>query len=112
VQAFAGEDVLALNAEFRSESIEVLGAHLGGVLFYDSGLAAESLGGRGLQHSLGAGVRLLFPQFDRIPLRLDWGFPVGSSYATLPGAFYLTFGQAFEFPAVSSPTVLNGFLPD
>lgn len=113
VQAFAGDDVVAANAEFRSVSVEVLGVHLAGTVFYDAGAVGD--GGElqsGLKHSLGAGVRMLFPQFDRVPLRIDWGFPLSADYATFPGAFYLTFGQAFGLPAISSPSVLSGLVPD
>jgi hypothetical protein len=113
VQAFAGDDLVAANVEFRSVSFEVLGFHVGGTAFYDVGATGEhgELEG-GLKHSLGAGARMLFPQFDRVPVRIDWGFPLSGGYAPFPGTIYLTFGQAFGLPAISSPSVLAGLIPD
>jgi hypothetical protein len=55
---------------------------------------------------------MLFPQFDRVPVRIDWGFPLSGGYAPFPGTIYLTFGQAFGLPAISSPSVLAGLIPD
>jgi hypothetical protein len=49
----------------------------------------------------------LFPEFDRIVFRADWGFPLSPGYATFPGAFFVSFAQAFPMPAVAPPDVLT-----
>jgi hypothetical protein len=50
----------------------------------------------------------VFPQFDRVVFRADWGFPVFTpGYQTLPGAFFFSFLQAFPVPGVAAPSVLT-----
>ncbi len=60
-----------------------------------------------IKQSVGLGLRVLFPEFDRIVLRADWGFPLSPGYSSFPGAFFLSFGQAFALPTVSVPSVLT-----
>ncbi len=103
IDAFLGGDLVAGSLEFRSRGVEVLSAQLGGVLFYDMGDAFDGLSNLRPKQSAGLGVRVLFPQADRIVFRADWGFPLTRGYATFPGAAYFTFGQAFPMPAVTPP---------
>lgn len=107
---FQGEDLAALTVEFRSVPIELFGAHVGGVLFCDSGHAADSLEELSLKSSVGAGVRLLFPQFDRIVFRLDLGVPLVTGYGP-PVGLGFAFGQAFTLPGILEPNVLSGVIP-
>jgi hypothetical protein len=65
-----------------------------------------------LKHSVGAGARLLFPQFDRTVFRIDWGLPLADEYRGPSGAFMITFGQAFSMPLLDEPSVLSGVLPE
>ncbi len=107
--AFIGKDRIASSLEFRSRSVQVFGAELGSVLFYDVGDAFNGFADASLNHAVGLGVRGLLPMFDRIVFRLDWGFPLGNPrYATLPGNFVLTFKQAFPLPAPANPSVTQG----
>ncbi|MGE0326998.1 MAG: hypothetical protein AB7K71_36140 [Polyangiaceae bacterium] len=107
--AFIGRDRIASSLEFRSRSVQLFGAELGSVLFYDAGDAFNSFDDVSLNHAVGLGLRGLFPMFDRIVFRLDWGFPVGNPrYATLPGNFVLTFKQAFPLPVPQSSSVTSG----
>lgn len=102
---FQGRDVLVGNAEFRSRSIDVLSAQLGGAVFYDVGNASDALALTGLQQGAGVGVRLLFPQAERIVLRVDWALPLSRPDDPFPGTFFATFGQAFGMPLLVQPSV-------
>lgn len=96
---FAGRDQLVANFEFRSTSIDILSAQTGLALFYDVGDTSPSLAEWSAHHSVGLGVRVLFPQANREVLRADWGFPLGDpTIPAWPGAFFITFGQAFALP--------------
>jgi hypothetical protein len=116
---FAGYNVLDSNLEFRTRSVDIWTAQVGVVGFYDVGDAfntwATSKSGPLCQtgaaegnfcpvQSLGAGLRVLFPQLDRIAFRGDIGFPLGVG-RTFPGvtpfSFFITLGQAFTAPVVA-----------
>jgi hypothetical protein len=114
---FAGKDVVVYNAEFRSRPIEILSCQLGGAFFIDGGHAADSMDHLDPRHSVGVGMRILFPQLDRLVFRADIGFPLqnrgpnpgsgggtGSTSDPLVSPFAVTvaFEQAFAVPAVSS----------
>ena len=45
--------------------------------------------------------------FDRIVFRADWGVPLSPGYRTFPGAFFVSFAQAFAMPQVVAPSVLT-----
>lgn len=110
VDSFLGKDMVASTLELRSRPVEVLSAQLGGVLFYDTGDAFDGFDKMALKQDAGFGVRVLLPQLDRIVFRTDWGFPLTPGYATLPGAIYFTFGQAFPMPAIQPPTMTQSIL--
>ncbi len=94
---FTGANVLNSNLEFRTRSVDILTAQVGLVAFYDIGAAFNTwnvsapggcspVGSSVLAalptgfcpvHSLGTGLRILFPQLDRIAFRADIGFPLG-----------------------------------
>ena len=102
-QEFAGKDVVNVNVEFRTRSIDVWTAQLGLVGFYDAGDAFNGFSELHPYDSLGVGGRILFPQLDRLVLRLDVGFPVGEG-ARLPGvtpaSFFIALSQAFGVPGI------------
>lgn len=112
---FQGDKLVAVNAEFRSVPLELFGAHLAGVMFCDSGHAADSMQELSLKYSCGGGLRLLFPQFDRVVFRLDVGMPLSDDY---PGSehpspgWIFSFGQALGFPSIVEPSVLSGVLSE
>lgn len=102
-----GESIAAGNAELRTTSVDIFSMHVGLAAFYDAGAAADSLDQLSFQQSVGLGLRILFPYFDRTVFRADWGFPVSSGASTLPGALFVTFGQAFSMPELSTPSVMK-----
>jgi hypothetical protein len=114
---FIGKDLIAQNIEFRSQPLQLITLQLGGVLFYDVGDAFSGFENLHLKHSVGVGLRLLFPQFDRTVFRIDWGIPLEPpardattpqrSFSSMPGALFVTFGQAFS----STSTTSTGSLP-
>ena len=105
--AFTGSSLVAINTELRTTSIDILSAQVGGAAFYDVGDAADHVNALRLKQSVGLGVRVLFPEFDRIVMRADWGFPLSPGYQSFPGAFFLSFGQAFSMPSVPVRSVLT-----
>jgi hypothetical protein len=55
-----------------------------------------------VKQSAGFGIRLLFPQLDRVVMRADWGFPLTRGYQepdSFPGDIVVTFRQAFPMPS-------------
>ena len=105
---FQGNNLVVANLEYRTRSIDVLSAQLGLAAFYDVGDAPDSFSNLSLHHDVGMGLRILFPQADRAVLRLDYGFPLDVDVSNRSGAFYLTFGQAFGLPGLSTPSVTSG----
>lgn len=107
-----GSSAFAATAELRTSSVNVLSARVGLAAFYDVGGVDETVAEIRLKHSLGAGVRVLFPQLNRQVFRLDWAAPLSAadgfrSAQPLPGAVYFTFGQAFDTPRVKLPEILG-----
>jgi outer membrane protein assembly factor BamA len=96
--AFQGTNLAALNAEFRTDSVDILSAQVGLAAFLDVAGADSSLEELELFKGIGTGIRILFPQAERIVMRLDLGFPLKDHPLAAPGAFYFTFGQAFSMP--------------
>ena len=110
--AFIGENFLAYNVEFRTRALELWTIQTGAVLFYDSGAAFDRGKFPDLKHSIGIGLRVLFPQLDRTTFRLDWGLPLSKApelgiTRPFPGDVVFTFGQAFAMPGVSPPSAVQ-----
>jgi len=103
---FAGKDSVVANFEFRSRPVEILSCQVGGVLFYDVGDAMTGFDKLRVKQSLGAGLRVLLPQFNRSVFRADIGFPMdrgpfgGRSAPIDPLNFYVAFEQAFGFGGI------------
>lgn len=109
-RAFFGPNAVAYTLEFRTKPLEILKTMWGLVLFHDAGDAYEHASDLSMHHSVGAGVRALFPQFDRVAFRLDVGFPLargGLPPNVSPMAVVLTVDQAFSFPSIRDNTTLE-----
>lgn len=101
--AFIGKDVVAATLEYRSRAAQILGCQLGGAVFFDAGDAADGFDKMRIKQSAGFGLRVLFPQFDRVVMRADWGFPLTRGVVPtggFPGDIVVTFRQAFPMPAL------------
>jgi hypothetical protein len=93
-----GKDYVASNVELRSRPLEVFSVLVGAAAFYDVGGAFDGFGQMQLYQGAGAGLRMLFPQVNRIVLRGDLGFPLepgGPPPGVPPVSFYVAFEQAF-----------------
>jgi hypothetical protein len=72
-----GANRVLWNAEYRTRPWLLQSIHLGLVAFYDAGSVYKSGSTLRIFQSVGAGVRVLFPQFNRSVFRLDVGQPIG-----------------------------------
>jgi len=78
------------NFELRTLPIEWQALHLGGVLFYDVGSVYQHASDMQAYHAVGVGVRLLFPQFNRMPFSFDGGMSFDPGFRFVPA---ITGGQ-------------------
>jgi hypothetical protein len=102
-RSFIGKDLIAATLEFRSRAVQILGCQLGGAAFFDAGDAFDGFADLRLKQSAGFGVRILFPQLDRVVVRADWGFPLTRGVvppSSFPGDIVVTFRQAFPMPVL------------
>ena len=94
-EAYSGQRLALLNVEYRTRPLILHTLHLGGVLFYDAGSAFDVA--PGVVHTLGVGLRLLIPQFNTYPFRLDFGYVLNDARPDVPGRFSFSGGQVTEF---------------
>jgi hypothetical protein len=94
-EAYSGKRTALLYVEYRTRPLILYTVHLGGVLFYDAGSAFEE--GPRFVHSVGVGLRLLFPQFNTFPFRLDFGYVLNDERPEFGGRFSFSGGQVTEF---------------
>jgi len=79
-----GGDRFRFNLEWRSPPFVLGSVHFGGVLFYDAGGLGDISEAMPINHAVGLGLRLLFPQFNRFVFRFDLGAPIrGESFTVL-----------------------------
>jgi outer membrane protein assembly factor BamA len=91
-ESLSGSSVLLLNTELRTKPFVFKTFHVGGALFWDAGAAFT--GRPRLFHSIGAGLRLHFPQFNTEPIRIDFGYVVrGEPPAVWTDRISSSFGQ-------------------
>lgn len=109
---FVGKDTVFYNLEYRSRSVTILKCQLGGVVFYDVGDAADGFDAIEAKQSVGAGLRLLIPQLNRVVFRFDVAAPLvrgpfpdtGINTPVNPVAFFFGFNQAFGTATTSDVT--------
>ena len=109
---FRGASGFAATLELRTFAVNILSARIGAVAFYDVGGTGESVKSIALHQSVGAGVRILFPQVNRQCFRVDWAAPLTAGRGRipdrpLPGGVFFTFGQAFDLPKMKLPEILG-----
>ena len=81
---FRGSSGFAASAELRTSAVNLWSARVGGVAFYDVGGTGEAVKDIVLHQSVGAGVRILFPQLNRQVFRLDWAAPLTAGRGRIP----------------------------
>ncbi len=89
--ALSGPHQAIWNLEYRTRPWVVATLHLGGVLFWDAGSAFTR--GPDFTHTVGLGMRALFPQLDTFPIRIDFGYVVRGDRPPLLDRFSSSFGQ-------------------
>lgn len=106
---FIGPNAVAYSTEFRTRPLEILKTQWGLVLFHDAGTTYETVSDLQMHHGVGAGIRALFPQFDRVSFRLDVGVPIRRppDLAKSPYSIIFTVDQAFSFPSIRDNTTLE-----
>ncbi len=103
---FGGKDFVIGNFEYRTRPVEILSCQVGAVLFYDVGDAMNEFANLRVKQSLGGGLRVLLPQFNRAVFRADIGFPMdrgpfgAGGKPVDPFNFYVAFEQAFGFGGI------------
>jgi hypothetical protein len=92
-----GSRAAVANLELRSRPWQLLRSlQLGGAAFWDAGDAFDRWAAFRPRHSVGLGLRALFPQLDRVVFRVDVGFPLDRAAGVDAANFVATFGQAFS----------------
>ena len=109
---FRGASGFAATLELRTFAVNILSARVGAVAFYDVGGTGETVPDITLHQSLGAGMRILFPQVNRQCFRIDWAAPLTPGPgripdSPLPGGVFFTFGQAFDMPRPKVQEILG-----
>lgn len=92
-RSFSGYSLYLLNAELRTLALNLWTVHVGAVLFYDGGDAPSTLAAGTWHQDVGAGVRVLLPQFNRDVIRVDLAVPLPPDAAGV--RVTASWGQAF-----------------
>lgn len=91
-----GVSRITINAEYRTQPLELKTIYAGAALFWDAGDAfGEDFSDIRMLHSAGAGLRFLFPQGDMQVIRLDFAKPVNGPDAGWSAYISFVVGQAF-----------------
>ncbi len=93
-EALTGHKLVLGNFEYLSLPFVVQTVHVGFVVFYDVGSAFDV--SPQLVHTVGLGVRILFPQLNTSVIRLDFGFVLASDAAISAANFSSSFGQVTQ----------------
>lgn len=104
-QEFLGRTFVAANAELRTAGVDILSAQCGLAAFYDVGDAANGWEEVALKQSAGLGLRITFPQFNRLVFRADFAARLGPGQEPFPPGTFITFAQAFPLPGLAEPAV-------
>jgi hypothetical protein len=92
---FRGANFWVGNAEARTQPVNVYTVHVGLATFVDVGGAANVWTTMGAHASVGAGLRVGFPQFDRDLFRVDFATPLETVQDATPAYIVAQYGQAF-----------------
>jgi hypothetical protein len=98
-----GGSRLRANLEYRTLPLVISSVHLGGVLFYDLGTVYESLPSAKFHQGVGAGLRVLFSQFNPRPFCIDFGVPLDQHGFTV----LLSYSSEQPIPMTASEDALD-----
>ncbi len=85
INRFVGDRRVRGNIELRGLPHKLWFGRIGGLLFYDTGHAADRLSDIKLQHDVGFGIRGLVPQLQRTVFRFDLAVPLSGEVAGFRG---------------------------
>lgn len=91
--AFTGSQSVSFNGELRTEPLRLWSVYTGAAAFIDMGDAFDRFSSLSLKKSVGLGLRVLLPQFNRAVIRADLGFPITGGFRV--GTAVVEFGQVF-----------------
>ncbi|WP_426745205.1 BamA/TamA family outer membrane protein [Myxococcus faecalis] len=91
---YSGKRMLLVNVEYRTAPLVIKTVHVGGVLFLDSGSAFNDR--PDMVTSVGVGLRLLFPQFNVNPFRIDFGYVLNGDRPPIGSRFTFAGGQVTD----------------
>jgi hypothetical protein len=97
----SGASSLLANIELRTLPVAWQAVHVGGVVFYDTGTVYKSLDNITMHHAVGVGLRILFPQFNRMPFSLDAAAALDPPFRLVPT---ITDSQVVPLTAIEDPT--------
>jgi hypothetical protein len=89
------------NLEYRTLPLQWQSVHAGAVLFYDIGSVYRRVKNLNLRSSIGAGLRLLFPQLNYYAFRFDFGIPLDHKGARV----LFSFGRGQAVPLTAAEEV-------
>ena len=95
-----GGGVSRNNFEYRSPPLRWSFIHIGVALFYEGGSVYQTFDEYEWKHSVGGGIRLLFPQLNRSVFRIDLARPLSSypsDLSTPPVVLSIGSAQGFWF---------------
>ena len=95
-----GGGVSRNNFEYRSPPLRWSFIHIGVALFYEGGSVYQTFDEYEWKHSVGGGIRLLFPQLNRSVFRIDIARPLSpypSDLSTPPIVLSIGSAQGFWF---------------
>lgn len=90
-----GNESWGVNLELRTEPVLFYTLHFGGIYFVDMGDAFSDWSKAGIHASTGLGIRALYPQFNRVVMRVDFGIPLERINGGTASYLAIRFGQAF-----------------
>ena len=103
-----GINLFLANLEYRTRPFELRTMFVGMVLFYDLGSAfgtrTAATANFAVTHTLGVGLRILVPQFNFVPIRVDFGFVFGGPQRAGLDRFSASYGQVTD---LSRPAFLD-----
>ncbi|NPC49058.1 hypothetical protein D7X99_13210 [Corallococcus sp. AB032C] len=95
VDAYSGRRLLLVNLEYRTAPLVVRTVHVGGVFFLDSGSAFNER--PEMVTTVGVGLRVLFPQFNVFPFRIDFGYVLTGDRPPVGSRLSLSSGQVTDY---------------
>jgi hypothetical protein len=97
--AIDGPSIGLWNLELRTRAVEFQTVYVGLVFFWDSG--ADLNAAPVFTHTLGAGLRILLPQFNQETIRIDFGMVLGGPSPSLVNRFSGGYGQVTDYRPAS-----------